>query len=85
MNDTVEKQILATLQAIEKKPNIPITVARWNSAACAEFLQKSPKYFLEHIACRPDFPEPNRIKLPGKRKGQPLWKASEVIKWLDKQ
>lgn len=41
-------------------------------------LSVEPRYVLERLACRPDFPKPASW-------GQPRWKASEVMEWADAQ
>jgi len=84
MPETIEQKFINVLGIIEKhakgNSKIPFNIRNWDSADCAEFLCKTPKYFTSHIACKPDFPEP--IKIGG---GHPIWNAKEVIDWLNKQ
>ena len=84
MPATLEDKFANVLTALEKmvknNSKIPFNIRNWDSADCAEFLCKTPKYFTSHIACKPDFPEP--IKIGG---GHPIWNANDVVKWLKMQ
>jgi len=90
MQTSIEHQLLATLKAIEEhvkeKPFIPRDKIRWNSRACAIYMNlSSSKYFLQNIACIPSFPDPIKPKLGSGKRGKPLWLATDVIKWLESQ
>lgn len=76
-------------------PVLPLSVQLWNAKAIAAYLRRSPAVVLERVVTLPDFPAP--IRLPSTRAksingtnacvngatGQPLWKAIEVIRWVD--
>jgi predicted DNA-binding transcriptional regulator AlpA len=48
---------------------------RWLSAEdIGELLGRDRRYVLERMACRPDFPKPDRT-------GRPRWLAGEVMAW----
>lgn len=52
---------------------------RWLDAIeVGAMLSQNPRYVLQRLAPRPDFPKSLRI-------GQPRWKASEVMEWADTQ
>jgi len=91
MQATVDKQVIETLKAIEEnireRPYIPFNKLRWNSTACAVYLnlKGGPKYFMQNIACQASFPDPVKPKLGDGKRGRPLWLADDVIKWLESQ
>lgn len=78
-------------------PALPLSVQLWNARMIASYLQRSTAVVLERVVTLPDFPTP--IRLPstrakskcnanshiGNATGQPLWKAIEVIAWVDSQ
>jgi len=74
------------LDAINKlSPHIPITVDLWTVREIAAYLKRSEAVVRERITALPGFP--HAIRLPvagGKGRGQPLWKAKEVIAWTEK-
>lgn len=86
---------LAKLVADRLAPAMPLSIQLWNARAIAKYLQRSPAVVLERVVTLPDFPTP--IRLPstasksrngvkprtGKFTGQPLWKAIEVIGWVN--
>jgi len=73
------------LQAIERLTDavltgVPMDKRLWNAEACAQYLGYSRSHFLQHIACRPDFP---RARFVGTGEGGRRWKAAEVMRWAD--
>lgn len=86
---------LAQSLAERLTPTLPLSVQLWNARAIAIYLQRSPAVVLERVVTLPGFPTP--IRLPSMRAaprsggpsqgeralGQPLWKAVEVIAWVD--
>ncbi|WP_150574439.1 hypothetical protein [Pandoraea aquatica] len=86
---------LAQSLADRLAPTLPVSIQLWNAKTIAVYLQRSPAVVLERIVTLPDFPAP--IRLPSTRAksrneigqsidratGQPLWKAIEVIAWVD--
>ena len=71
--------------AIERriKPVLPLSVALWDMATIAAYLQRDTDSVRERIACLPDFPKPIRLPSATKRGAHPLYKASEVIAWTE--
>lgn len=71
--------------AIERRirPVVPLSVALWDIATVAAYLQRDPDSVRERIACLPDFPKPIRLPSATKRGGHPLYKAAEVIQWAE--
>ncbi|MCC7005531.1 MAG: hypothetical protein IT497_02660 [Ottowia sp.] len=80
-------QTLATTIAHEivsqAKPALPLSVQLWNRTHLSEYLSRK-KTALNKLICHPDFPQP--IRLPSEQgKPQPLWRAADVIKWVETQ
>lgn len=88
-------ELLAQSVADRLTPLLPLSIQLWNAKAIAAYLQRSPAVVLERVVKLPDFPAP--IRLPSTRAkskrgppphadkatGQPLWKAVEVIGWVN--
>ncbi|WP_084663657.1 hypothetical protein [Pandoraea faecigallinarum] len=86
---------LAQSVADRISPALPLAIQLWNAKTIGSYLQRSPAVVLERVVTLPDFPTP--IRLPSTRAksksdanshvsgtmGQPLWKAIEVIAWVD--
>lgn len=89
----VERLALSIAALIE--PALPLSIQLWNAKTIAAYLQRSPAVVLERVVTLPDFPTP--IRLPSmsakstndvspnvdRSSGQPLWKATEVIMWVN--
>lgn len=63
---------------------IPIDVDLWDASRIGEFLKVGSRQVLERYAPLPNFPRAIRLPTPSGGKGQPLWKAVEVIAWAEK-
>ena len=75
MNEDVLNK-LDELIAATKAAAIPLD-ARWlDATGVGALICQEPRYVLERLAPRPDFPKASRI-------GQPRWKASEVLEWME--
>ncbi|MBN9093919.1 MAG: hypothetical protein J0I27_11595 [Pandoraea pnomenusa] len=75
---------LAEALADRIAPAVPLSVRLWSATTIAGYLDRSPSVILERVVTLPGFPRP--IRLPTKRsdaKGHPLWKAAEVIVWVE--
>ena len=82
ISETAIDQIAdAVAQQLRAQISIPLHVALWSSAECAQYFKRAPRQFMERIAPLPSFPR--AIRLPGEsgKCGRPLWKAAEVIAW----
>ncbi|MEW8692251.1 MAG: hypothetical protein AB2535_14340 [Candidatus Thiodiazotropha endolucinida] len=79
-------QIEMLLDAINNlSPRIPITVDLWSVREIAAYLKRSEAVVRERITPLPGFPQAIRLPVAGsKGRGQPLWKAKEVIIWAEK-
>lgn len=67
------------------KREIPLNVDLWDVATVAKYLKRDPDGVRDRICTLPDFPQAIRLPSTGSnaRKGHPLWKAAEVIKWAE--
>ncbi|WP_150550087.1 hypothetical protein [Pandoraea soli] len=88
-------ELIAQAVAERLTPPLPLSIQLWNAKIIAAYLQRSPAVVLERVVTLPGFPPP--IRLPSTRStsksiaqphsdkstGQPLWKATEVIDWVD--
>lgn len=82
--DTDIIDLLAAAVAKQVRPAIPIDIALWDIATIAAYLNRSEAQVRERMACLPEFPK--AIRLPSKNtgKGQALYRATEIIKWVSK-
>lgn len=76
---------IAYAVAKQVTPTIPFEIDLWDVQTIAIYLKRSDAYVRQEIVCLPSFPK--SIKLPSKRsdKSQKLFKASEVITWVEKR
>lgn len=78
MSDERIIEKLEELIASQKTTSIPLRERWLDARGVGALLCQEPRYVLERLAPRPDFPKPMR-------EGQPRWKASEVLEWADDQ
>ncbi|MDY7537646.1 hypothetical protein QN372_00650 [Undibacterium sp. RTI2.1] len=81
-SDLIEKLAAAVAQHI--KPSIPLNIDLWDIATIAQFFKRNESVVRERIACKPDFPAAIRLPTETGKRGHPLYKATEVIKWAEK-
>ena len=82
-----ETEIVAKLvDAIAKqlRPAIPVAIDLWDVATIAQYLKRDDQVVRERIACLPDFPKAIRLPTMSGTRSRPLWKAMEVIDWVEK-
>lgn len=60
-------------------PPIPIEVAMWDGDMIALYMRRNARTVKEKVVMHPTFPKPYRITA----NAHPLWKASEVIEWVE--
>ena len=79
MTDDISRLI----EALEGRPQIPISVDLWSVREIAAYLKRSQTAVRDRITKQTTFPQP--IRLPSEKgRGQPLWRASEVIAWAER-
>jgi hypothetical protein len=74
------EKMLATLEKMQK-PALPVEIDLWDTAAVAAYLKRSHTTTRDTILVQPDFPK--AIRLPGRDRPNPLYKAREVIAWAE--
>ena len=62
---------------------IPTEYQLWDAEYIADMLRLKVKYFREHVACAPGFPQAIRLPLAGGGRSTPRWKAEEVLNWMN--
>lgn len=65
----------------DKQPTVPLSAQLWDTEAVASYLKRSYTTVRDTILPLPGFPQ--AIRLPGKGRSYPLYKASEVIAWAE--
>ncbi len=75
---------LACALAKHIKPTIPLNIDLWDINTIAEYLKRDSATVRERLACLPDFPRAVRLPSAKGHKAQPLYKAIEVISWVEK-
>ena len=64
-------------------PALPISIDAWDTEHIARYMKRSVDTVRREIVVQPTFPKPMRI--PGAGRSQALYKAREVVAWLEKQ
>lgn len=64
---------------------VPLNVKLWTVEHIAEYLNRTVSQTRQAVICLPDFPAPYRLPVAnGTRRAHPLYRASEVIEWVEK-
>jgi hypothetical protein len=77
-------QKLAAALAAHLQPQIPVSIDLWDVAMIARVLKRSETQVRNRLTCLPDFPKAIRLPVAGGGRGQPLYRATEVLKWVSK-
>ena len=77
------EELLEKLLARLSAPSIPVQVDAWDTECIARYMKRSADTVRREIVVQPSFPRPMRI--PGAGRAQALYKAREVIAWLEQQ
>lgn len=64
-------------------PALPVQIDAWDTSCIARYMKRSPDYVRREVLVLPGFPRP--MRLPGPARAQPLYKAREVVAWLESQ
>lgn len=79
MQSTIDK--IDELIAAIRYSAIPADIKWLDPEGVGQMLGFAPRYVLEKLACRPDFPKPMRIG----GSGHPRWLASEIHEFAQSQ
>jgi predicted DNA-binding transcriptional regulator AlpA len=77
-------QKLAAALAAQLQPPIPVSIDLWDVATIARVLKRSETQVRNRMICLPDFPKAIRLPMAGGGRGQPLYRAYEVLTWIGK-
>jgi len=81
-NDLIQQMAAALAQHLQ--PAIPVQIDMWDVATIARVLKRSETQVRNRMICLPDFPKAIRLPVVGGGRGQPLFRASEVLEWAGK-
>lgn len=66
-------------------PHIPAYQDFWSVREIAFLLKRSENVVRDHIVHLPDFPAPYRLpSRSNKGRSHPLWRAAEVLEWVER-
>lgn len=80
---STEELLEKLLARLATPPTIPVQVDAWDTECIARYMKRSTDTVRREIVVQPSFPRPMRI--PGTGRAQALYKAREVIAWLESQ
>ena len=75
------QQVAAALAA-QLQPPVPVQIDMWDVATIARVLKRSESMVRNRLICLPDFPKAIRLPVAGGGRGQPLYRATEVLEWV---
>lgn len=84
MSETEMIQRISAALAGQLQPPIPVQIDLWDVATIARVLKRSETQVRNRLICLPDFPKAIRLPVAGGGRGQPLYKATEVLEWAGK-
>lgn len=82
MTDDELIQRLSAALAGQLQPPIPVQIDLWDVATIARVLKRSETQVRNRMICLPDFPKAIRLPVAGGGRGQPLFRATEVLGWV---
>jgi predicted DNA-binding transcriptional regulator AlpA len=80
---STEDLIKELLTKLTVAPVLPVQYDAWDTDHIARYMKRSPDTVRREIVVQPTFPRP--MRLPGSGRSQALYKAREVIAWLESQ
>lgn len=78
MNEYQIESLVTKIAERFVQPAIPFDKQFMDLPTVAKYLCRTVNYVRSNYACLPDFPKPFKIK-----GGNPLYKASEIHKWVE--
>jgi hypothetical protein len=81
-NDLINRLAAAVAERI--RPPVPIEYDMWDFATIAQCLKCSEAQVRERLAPQPDFPKAIRLPTVTGGRGQPRYRAAEVLNWMMK-
>ncbi len=71
------------VRKLSEPPPLPVAMDAWDVAHIARYMKRSADTVRREIVTQPTFPKAMRI--PGAGRAHALWKAREVVSWLERQ
>ncbi|RSZ60000.1 hypothetical protein HF313_14895 [Massilia atriviolacea] len=75
------EKLLARLAA--QPAPLPVQIDAWDVEHIARYMKRSQNTIRREVVVQPSFPK--AMRLPGAARGQALYKAREVVAWLERQ
>lgn len=63
---------------------VPMDYRLWTTRQIADYMRRTERQVAERTVYLPGFPKSIRLPTESGSKGRPLWKAREVIEWVEK-
>jgi hypothetical protein len=81
-----QSNVFEKLMALLEKQDrfIPVSVDLWDVETIALYLKRNKQVVRDRITQLPDFPAAIRLPTAGSRGGNALYRAKEVIEWVEK-
>jgi hypothetical protein len=80
---SAEELLKELLTKLAVAPALPVEYDAWDTNHIARYMKRSADTVRREILVQPSFPRP--MRLPGAARAQPLYKAREVVAWLERQ
>lgn len=65
------------------QPAVPLSIKLWTIEMIATYLNRNPDVVRQRVVCLPSFPPAIRLPAGEAGVGKPMWKACEVIEWVE--
>ncbi|MBO4119890.1 hypothetical protein J5T34_03935 [Cupriavidus gilardii] len=65
------------------QPAVPLSIRLWNIEMIATYLNRNPDVVRQRVVSLPSFPPAIRLPAGETGVGKPMWKACEVIEWVE--
>ena len=81
LKQLAEQIVDAIKEGIEQ---VPMSERLWRAKEIAVYMRRTERQVAERTVYLPGFPKPIRIPTGNGSKGHPLWKAREIVEWVEK-
>jgi hypothetical protein len=75
------EKLIEQLTELLSRPAFPVSIDAWDTDCIARYMKRSADTVRREIIVQPTFPRPMRI--PGAGRAHALYKAREVVAWLE--
>ena len=77
------EKLIEQLSDLLARGTFPVSMDAWDTECIARYMKRSKDTVRREIVVQPTFPKPMRI--PGAGRAQALYRAREVVAWLESQ